>query len=228
MVNPLDSDTRQRLDRKLAEIAAAAEDLPAVVIIHNIKTTTVEYMSPRGLRQLGLTLDQLREMGTAYHENYFNPEDLADYAPKIWGLLERNDDQEILSFFQQVRATPQDEWHWHFSTTKIFLRDQEGNPAYSITLASPVDPKHHITAKITKLLEENSFLRKNFQRFARLSTREKEVLRLVAFGKSSVEIAQDLFISETTVNTHRRNIKMKLDTHSSFELAQYARAFDLI
>ena len=44
-----------------------------------------------------------------------------------------------------------------------------------------------------------------------ISDREKEVLRLVAYEYSSKEIAQELFISTNTVNTHKKNLRSKLD-----------------
>ena len=45
---------------------------------------------------------------------------------------------------------------------------------------------------------------------SRLSAREREVLTLVAKGRSNLEIAQELFLSEATVKTHVRNILAKL------------------
>ncbi|MGF1778690.1 response regulator [Vibrio nomapromontoriensis] len=55
-----------------------------------------------------------------------------------------------------------------------------------------------------------------------LSRREESVLKLVAQGSSSKKIAQVLNISYRTVETHRQNIKHKLDLHSTAELAKYA------
>jgi len=57
---------------------------------------------------------------------------------------------------------------------------------------------------------------------ATLARREIEVLRLLAKGKSSPEIAQELGISVGTVDVHRRNIMNKLDLHSVAELTKYA------
>ncbi len=55
-----------------------------------------------------------------------------------------------------------------------------------------------------------------------LSRREEAVLKLVAQGHSSKKIASLLNISYRTVETHRHNIKHKLDLHSTAELAKYA------
>ena len=55
-----------------------------------------------------------------------------------------------------------------------------------------------------------------------LSSREIEVLKLIAEGKKTREIAADLFVSEKTVETHRRQISRKLEIFSVAELTKYA------
>ncbi|MBD1577774.1 response regulator transcription factor [Vibrio sp. S11_S32] len=55
-----------------------------------------------------------------------------------------------------------------------------------------------------------------------LSRREDVILKLVAQGNSSKKIAKALEISYRTVETHRQNIKHKLDLHSTAELTKYA------
>jgi len=49
------------------------------------------------------------------------------------------------------------------------------------------------------------------QGFDDLTTREQEVFRLVANGLSNAEIAQELYINDTTVKTHVTHILQKLD-----------------
>jgi DNA-binding NarL/FixJ family response regulator len=51
----------------------------------------------------------------------------------------------------------------------------------------------------------------NFTKQFRLSKQEKEIIKLIVEGKSSIEISELLFISKTTVSTHRRNINRKLE-----------------
>ena len=56
----------------------------------------------------------------------------------------------------------------------------------------------------------------------RLTERELEVLRLVAAGKTTAQIAAELFLSPHTVQSHRDHIMTKLDLHSSAALIRYA------
>lgn len=55
-----------------------------------------------------------------------------------------------------------------------------------------------------------------------LSKREKEILNLIARGLTSKQIANELFIAKTTVDTHRKNMLRKLDLNGTNELIKYA------
>ena len=55
-----------------------------------------------------------------------------------------------------------------------------------------------------------------------LSNREKEILHLIASGKTSKEISEELFIAKTTVDTHRKNMIRKLNLDSGNELIKFA------
>lgn len=227
LISPDDS-LSQAMQARIAEVAALADDLPGITIIHDLRNWAVAWMCKKGLQQIGATLEEVNRMSAEeYHNKYFNAEDAKDYVPKILGLLER-DTEEICTFFQQVRVSGSPDWTWHLSSTKIFMRDENGKPLLTYTIAIPIDSMHHLGAKAERLLAENNFLRSHYNEFARLSDRECSILRQMALGLSSTETAEALFISKATVETHRRNIKKKLKTSSFFELCQYARSFDLI
>jgi NarL family two-component system response regulator LiaR len=61
-----------------------------------------------------------------------------------------------------------------------------------------------------------------------LTGREKEVLLLIAEGKTNKEISEELFISIKTVKTHVSNLLMKLDVEDRTQLAIYAHRKGLI
>ncbi|SKB37763.1 helix-turn-helix transcriptional regulator [Daejeonella lutea] len=220
---------RASLDEQIGIIAAGSALLPGAVIVHSIKDWTVTWMSDYGLKGLQISLKEVTSLSAEeYYSRFFNEEDSKDYVPKILGLLERNNDDEIVTYFQQVRISGKIGWTWHMSSSRIFMRDEHGEPLYTVTISFPIDAMHHMTSKAARVLEENNFLRQNFQKYSRLSARECEVLKELALGKSSGETAAELFISLSTVETHRKNIRKKLETNSYYELCQYARSFDLI
>lgn len=61
-----------------------------------------------------------------------------------------------------------------------------------------------------------------------LTTREKQVIRLIAEGKLSKEIASELAISINTVNRHRQNIREKLSVNNAMEAVRAVRAMGLV
>jgi two-component system, NarL family, response regulator NreC len=62
----------------------------------------------------------------------------------------------------------------------------------------------------------------DLSRFAALTTREREVLKMLAEGKSVKEIACDLNISVKTAEAHKFHLMRKLDIHNKAKLVQYA------
>lgn len=79
----------------------------------------------------------------------------------------------------------------------------------------------YISQKISGIII-NEFVSTLQEDEAVLSSREKEILQLIAEGKSSKEIGEILFLSSKTVDAHRKNIMDKLDLHTIPELTKYA------
>lgn len=224
-----ESSINTKIQKAIAEIAPIANHLPGVVILHDLRDWTIAWMSERGLQQLDISLEKMITLSSEeYYQRYFNEDDAKDYVPKILEIIKSNDDNDLCTCFQQVRFSINGDWIWHMTSTKVFVRDDQGKAIIAISMAFPIDTMHHMTSKATRLLEENNFLRRNQQLFSNLSKREREILGSMALGKSSSDTAEELFISQFTVKTHIKNIKKKLDTNSYYDLCQYARAFDLI
>lgn len=223
-----DDDLQRAADEKIKTIQAIENDIPGVIIIHNLQADSIVYLSERGRRNLNVTLEEIRLPHFDYHQRFFNPDDTPNYVPKILGMLQRNELNEMVTYFQQVRPSAEEPFRWYASSSKIILQDKEGKPLLGITTAIPIDASHFFTPKIERLVQENTFLRENQTVFAFLSKREKEVLGCLVKGRNSQEIAAELFISEDTVKTHRRNIRNKLRADSALDLVKFAQAFDLI
>jgi len=61
-----------------------------------------------------------------------------------------------------------------------------------------------------------------------LSDREQEVIKLIAEGYTNVKIAEMLFLSNHTVNTHRKNIMQKLGVNNTAAIVMFAIKNDLV
>ena len=80
--------------------------------------------------------------------------------------------------------------------------------------------KRYVGAEVADALIDGVQTSTNSQ--TQLGRREREVLRLLAEGLRTSDIADRLFISAGTVEVHRRNIMRKLDLHTVAELTKYA------
>ena len=118
---------------------------------------------------------------------------------------------------------------------KVFPAIQAGAASYLLKDVSPDDlvdairAVHHGEARLhpdiaRKLMQQVSHMRTSPQEASinELTTREREVIRLVALGRNNREIAQELFISEKTVKSHISNILGKLNLEHRTQLAIYA------
>lgn len=81
---------------------------------------------------------------------------------------------------------------------------------------------------ISKALRQSNEQEDSFVKSLSLTQREKEIITLLAKEKSSQEIADSLFISIYTVNTHRKNILHKLGIKNTAGLMKFASENNLV
>ncbi|SOE21707.1 DNA-binding response regulator, NarL/FixJ family, contains REC and HTH domains [Spirosomataceae bacterium TFI 002] len=86
--------------------------------------------------------------------------------------------------------------------------------------------KKYFNKETTELLINN--MSKGGETVKKLSTRESEILTLIASGLTTKEIAEKLFVSTRTVETHRVNMMKKLNVKNSAELIRKASELDLL
>jgi len=87
--------------------------------------------------------------------------------------------------------------------------------------------KTYFTPRVSQMIQDG-FLRRDPRpddsaaSAVRLTPREREIVQLLAEGKSSKDVAITLRLSVSTADTHRTNIMRKLDCHSVSEVVRYA------
>jgi len=97
--------------------------------------------------------------------------------------------------------------------------------------------REELTEAVDKVMHGHKFLspeasaviRKNEDsKIPVITRREREVLGLIAEGLTNNEIAEKLFISATTVDTHRKNLLSKFDTPNTASLIRQASQMQFI
>ncbi|MBI5057833.1 MAG: response regulator transcription factor [Nitrospirae bacterium] len=88
-----------------------------------------------------------------------------------------------------------------------------------------MDNKTYINPQIASLVVESlvtNTQRTNHQAFSLLTEREREVLQLIAEGRSTKQIAAHLSVSTKTIESHRRQVMGKLNIRNVADLTKYA------
>ncbi|BAY13160.1 response regulator [Calothrix sp. NIES-2098] len=89
------------------------------------------------------------------------------------------------------------------------------------TYLSPAVSKHVVANYLQRVGHESNSLEQ-------LTSRQREILQLIAEGKSTKEIAELLYISVKTVETHRMQLMKRLDIHDVAGLVRYAIRMGLV
>jgi DNA-binding NarL/FixJ family response regulator len=111
--------------------------------------------------------------------------------------------------------------------TRGFLLKSDGNAQLVAALKAMAQHQPYFTSKVSSMVLAG-FLRPGSRPTGddaaadRLTPREREIVQLIAEGRTSKEISVALHVSEKTVDAHRGNILRKLDLHSAVDLVRYA------
>lgn len=84
------------------------------------------------------------------------------------------------------------------------------------------------TAETTAVPSDSSYFLDDFMKKYQLTRREVEIIRMIGHGFTTKEIGDKLFVSEFTINAHRRNISRKLNIHTPVGLLNFAKEQGLI
>lgn len=93
-------------------------------------------------------------------------------------------------------------------------------------IRSAAKGRSFLSRKVRSMLQEDYYLQLESKgledSYDLLTDREREILQLLAEGRANKEVANILFISPTTVETHRGHILRKLNLHGTADLILYA------
>lgn len=122
----------------------------------------------------------------------------------------------------RVRFPGNKDWSWLIGISRVVRQDAEGIPLN--TLAVFLDITHATRTKSQIQLALREILQRDNQNILnKITKREKQIIQLLIDGCNNNKIAKLLFISRHTVETHRKNIRMKLHVKNTSELIALAK-----
>ena len=128
--------------------------------------------------------------------------------PKADQIMEEKGDQDVVPLSGTIMVKPNEDLKWEF-TASLPIENQSS----FISIGQPLCGGDRTSLLVGRLLNDSLSNRNRVQKIGALTTREMEVIKLVASGFTSQQIAEQLFISLHTVNVHRKNIGRKLETN---------------
>ncbi|WP_258102908.1 response regulator transcription factor [Marinoscillum sp. MHG1-6] len=224
---------------RLEELDKLMPANPVFFCITNTTKHSFEYVSKNFHHATGLDPKKMKEEGMNYWWSRFHPEE-ADLWVNILGELMQFTMGKV-PFEDRKRVS----YIWNYSiknvngeymnitqhTTPMYFDDQ-GKPVIGLAHYTVTGKGERLPLKATAMILNandiyETIFHKNFskeQAEQNLSNREIDVLRLVAEGLNNQEVANKLYISLHTVQTHRRNIMAKSNCNNVTELiAKYIR-----
>jgi DNA-binding CsgD family transcriptional regulator len=195
------------------------------------------FLSSRFETIFGFDISKAHEEGNEYFDKKIHPEDflnamkIASYFLKLGFTLsnEEKKDYKLINDYRIKNA--EGKYIRVIEQFQALELDKHGNVWLALCVMD-LSPNQDISLplqnKVINFKKGELYHFPETNKEANLSKREKEILSLISDGFISKEIADNLFLSVHTVNTHRQKILEKLNVSNSHEAIKLAKSFGLI
>ena len=206
--------------KDLQHVFDLVKDKEYIVWINDHVNRLPVYINDAGLNYYyGLDSNMLNDKGYEVYRTVLDPGYFDDLTKSkiFWDTNPLN----VNNTTYHVR-TKMGVWRWtHASSKALNFEIQSRKPKYVLTLV------HDIEKLIFGEYQPTSdhFYSQKQQRYNLLTRREKEVLDKIVNEKTSHEIARELFLETSTIESHRKHIKNKLRIKSSLGMVKYYLLF---
>ncbi|MEM9337159.1 MAG: LuxR C-terminal-related transcriptional regulator [Bacteroidota bacterium] len=197
---------------------------PGFYHVHNINDYSVHYMDAESCKEFDATLEEIRSLGSFFQKLVTHPDDLPRVKSQLRNLAMKNDEREVISYFQRIKLkkVEKDGYTLVITSVKLDLTNHTFCCISNTTDQLPV-----FTKKICNRLNDQYEVTSAVHSFMKLTNREREIFGLLARNKSAKEIASSLIRSVRTVEQHKKNIYKKFEIKSLGELIATAHRLQL-
>ena len=240
-----DKKEEEPADFNFTELNTFYDNSPSVVFIYNHKSTTYDYFSPNIKKVMGYENIDFQNGGLKFSMSLVHPDHVKVYNRQVLPLMFKyysiyafKGKVKNLVFSYTFRIKRSDgEYIWALHYMNSIRVSKWGFPILTLVNITDITSlkkddgiDFSVSVKednaITKTILSRVFPTKKST--LQFSEREIEILSLMALGKRSKEIAEELCISKHTVSTHRKNMMEKSSVKNSYQLIHLARARGLL
>jgi DNA-binding CsgD family transcriptional regulator len=208
---------------------------PSLIIIADMRTSEYVHVTRNCEQLLGYTAEEIRQAGMEHLVNLIHPEDIDDYKEAVkvvWEFLlalpaeKRKYYKTSADFRVKVKAGA---YKRVLQQNTPLQTDKAGNIVLLLMVFTDISHLNHqkgVSAAIIST-ENDGYLvwearDTQLKKQLTFSRREREIIKLLAEGFSSKQIAETLHLSEYTVSTHRRNMLDKTNLPNARALVNFA------
>jgi len=148
----------------------------------------------------------------------FSTMDCFETTQSVYAPLYFSDPAKAINWAEQKEKTTSNPFEQEIKLV-IDKKREAGTATIQIELSLEQLPFYFKHLK--ELFNQHTFVHKSYKKYMLLTEREKEILHLILRGHSSKTVAEQLFTSVHTVNTHRKRILQKLECRNLASLLQY-------
>lgn len=189
------------------------------------------YISGNYATLFGYDLDQVNAEGWQYFDKDYHPDDLYQilkagiYFIRMGFSIPVETIKDFKLIYDYRRKDKQGDYIRVVEQQNVLELDRDNNVWLALSILDISPDKDILTPSRCRLINSKTG---DFFHFPpeeeppKLSSREVEILSLISKGMISKQIADKLFISVNTVNTHRQRIIEKLNVSNTAEAIQYA------
>lgn len=227
-----------------AMIDTVLPETPSFFYVLELKSLKYRFMGRQQYNVSGYTNEEVMEKGVEFFVNSVHPDDIGILLNEVYPAFVRIIEEAPIE--ERRRAQVQYNYRFRIKSgeyqnlveqTYVLELDNMGSASLflghvTVLLNQEVLPVRFACRRINDAGVAETFYHKTFageeSLLDRVTPREMDILRNLAMGKKSREIADELYISKHTVDTHRRNLLKKLECKSTVDLAQLAFANGLL
>jgi PAS domain S-box-containing protein len=192
---------------------------PAMIYSYDNNTKSVTWCNERLAETVGFSSEEMMGMGMEFFRHIMHPEDF-----KLAAVAQQSFINNKAQFggLARIRKKGAVDYSWLLGLEVPFTHDKNGRVVEIICafldLTDAIDTNAQLSEALSAILR-----RQNENLFNKLTAREKDVLGMAVKGLNNKEIANSLNLSRYTVETHRKNIRLKLKVRNTSELVAIAR-----